>query len=318
MERMERVEGSLLDTLDGKHKHRSDCARDTRSVLGVWVPMPRIVTSKVHLKTSAREAWRARCSLDLETRIAMLGRRKLTLLEEEVVNEGASDEHKRRLVRCELMPDFLGGSIMGVKTSDLGSEVESTHFVHLCDEAHGAEFSVALALKRVGLSISGRQWCLAESETSCFLCTRVHLEAKIMGLGSLIEMQVERQMRANYEAFPDHAYTYLAGAGALPAPSPVATGAPESETLAPKPHALPEGRASVKSALRRLWLLRAAVERGMQRVLFERASPRHAVLTSANALPGDRVPVRLKRRHARVLLLCGCASAIVDSDEIVE
>ena len=283
-----------------------------------WVPMPRIITSKVHLKISAREAWRARSSMDLQTHIATLGRRNLTLLEEEVVNEGASDEHKRRLVRCELMSDFLGGSIMGVKTADLGSEIESTHFEHLCDEAHGSEFSVALALKRVGLSISGRQWCLPESETSCFLCTRVHLEAKIMGLGSLIEMQIDRQLRESYEAFPDHAYTYLADAGALPAPSPVTTSAPASETLTPEPHALPEGRASVRSALHRLWLLRAAVERGLQRTLFERGSRRHAVLTSTNALPEDRVPVRMKRRHARVLLLCGCGSAIVDPDEIIE
>jgi hypothetical protein len=280
--------------------------------------MPRIVTSKVRLKISAQETWRARSSLDLETHIATLGGRKLTLLEEEVVNEGARDEHKRRLVRCELMSDFLGGSIMGVKTADLGSEIESTHFEHLYDEAHGAEFSVALALKRVGLSISGRQWCLPESEMSCFLCTRVHLEARIMGLGSLIEMQVDRQMRANYEAFPDHAYAYLAGAGALPVPSPVAADAPALETLTPEPLALPEGRASVRSALHRLWLLRAAVARGLQRTRFEHASRRHAALTSTNALPEDGVPVRLKRRHARVLLWCGCASAIVDSDEIVE
>ncbi len=32
----------------------------------------------------------------------------------------------------------------------------------------------------------------------------------------------------------------------------------------------------------------------------------------------DTTPVRVHRRHARVLLLCGCADAVVDSDEIVE
>tara|TARA_B100000787_G_scaffold124429_1_gene93775 strand:+ start:954 stop:1814 length:861 start_codon:yes stop_codon:yes gene_type:complete len=286
--------------------------------------MPRTVTSKVHLQISAREAWRARSSLELETHIATLGRRKLTLLKEEWVNEGAGDAHQRRLVRCELMSDFLGGSIMGVKTADLGSEVTSTHFEHLYDEAHGAEFSVALALKRVGLSISGRQWCLPESETSCFLCTRVHLEAKIMGLGGLIEMQVERQMRASYEAFPDHAYTYLAGVGALPVspPSPslvtVTEDAPASKLQTPELLALPEDHASVDPTLHRLWLLKTAVARGLQSTSFGRTSRRHAVLPSSNALPGDRVPVRIKRRHARVLLWCGCASAIVDSDEIVE
>lgn len=287
--------------------------------------MPRIVTSKVHLKISAREAWRARCSLELETTIAALGKRKLTLLEEEITNAGASDEQERRLVRCELMSDFLGGSIMGVKTADLGSRITSTHYTRLYDEAHGAEFSVALALTRVGLTISGHQWCLPESETSCFLCTRVQLEAKVMGLGSLIEMQVERQMQSNNEAFPDHAYAYLTqtGPGEVPSPSLVAADADAqsaSETLTPESLALPKGRASSRLALVNwLWLLRAAAARGLQRTHFERTSRRHAVLTSANVEErACTVPVRVKRRHARVLLLCGCASAIVDSDEIIE
>ena len=143
-----------------------------------------------------------------------------------------------------------------------------------------------------------------------------------MGLGSLIEMQVDRQMRASYEAFPDHAYTYLAGVGALPVPplSPVTVteDAPASKLPTPELLALPKDHASVNPTLHRLWLLKTAVARGMQGTSFERTSRRHAVLPSSNALPGDRVPVRLKRRHARVLLWCGCASPILDSDEIVE
>ncbi len=263
--------------------------------------MPRIVTSKVHLQISAPEAWRARCSLDLETTIAALGKRKLTLLEEELVHEGASDEHQRRLVRCELMSDFLGGSIMGVKTADLASKIASTHYTHLFDEAHGAEFSVVLALKRVGLSISGRQWCLPESETSCFLCTRVHLGAKVPGLGGLIEMQVERQMCASHAAFPEHAYTYIASAGNAPAPVALPM---------PVPAPLPECGSS-RPTLSRMRLVSDAIARGLQR-----GPRRHIVLQSA--VPGDTVPLRVERRTARLLLGCGCASAIVDSDEIIE
>lgn len=64
--------------------------------------MPRTVSSVVHVKLAAHEAWRARSSLELEQQIAALNKRKLTLLEREVLHAGAADEQERRLVRCDL------------------------------------------------------------------------------------------------------------------------------------------------------------------------------------------------------------------------
>lgn len=281
--------------------------------------MTRIVVSKVLVPLPARETWRARGSLDLEQRIAALSKRKVTLLEQEVMREGAPDEQQRRLVRCELTSDFLGGSIMGVKTSDLGSEIESTHFTHLFDEAHGAEFSVEMMLKRINLSISGHQWCLPESDASCFVCTRVQLDARIPGLGGLIEMQLERQLRASHQAFPEHACDFIAAGGAqieshpAPAPSPAPTFAH------PRPYAPPERCGTARPVLG-WWRVRweQAIVRGMRRIGHQGTGRRHAVLHSPAAPPGDTVPVRMGRRQARLLLLCGCANAIIDSDEIVE
>lgn len=290
--------------------------------------MTRIVVSKVRVPLPAREAWRARGSLELEKHIAALSKRKLTLLEQEVVREGASDEQTRRLARCELTDDFLGGSIMGVKTSDLGSEIESTHFTHLFDEAHGAEFSVEMMLKRINLSMSGHQWCLPESDTSCFLCTRIQLDARIPGLGGLIEMQLERQLRASHQAFPAHACTFVAASGAqtesppAPAPPPAHTLAPPMPpvpTMPPAPPAPPERCGTARPALG-WWRMRweEAIARGIRSIGHLSTGRRHAVLHSPAAPPDDTVPVRMGRRQGRLLLLCGCAKAIIDSDEIIE
>ena len=292
--------------------------------------MTRTVSSKVRMALPAREAWRLRCDFTLEQHIASLNKRKLCLVEEEAINQGAEDEQRQRLVRCDLLGDQLNGGMMGVKTSDLGSEVLSVFYVHLFDEAHGAEFSVDLALRRLNVSITGHQWCLAESDLSCFLCTRIQLEVKLTGIGGLVEMQLERQIRASHAAFPEHAYAYRAKKCLVAATAPVARRPNDPVTVLPtvpeREHeenaedeedegdegeeaAEPLGTATTAKMGLKLsqWRLVA-----MTIVRWAMHRPRR------HRSMRDTVPVRMHRRHARVLLLCGCAEAVVESDEIVE
>ena len=277
--------------------------------------MPRTVSSKVHVALPAREAWRARCSFALEERIAALGKRVLTLLEEETARAGAPDEQRRRVVRCELAGDLIGGSVMGVKAKDLGSEIESTHFVHLHDEAHAGEFSVRMALRRVNLTIAGRQWCLPEGEASCFLCTHVYLEARLVGIGGLVEMQLERQVRASHAAFPEHARAFAAAQSDAAQSDAAQSDAAQSDAApAPAPPVEVEGvtvpLVASEPSLGRWWLIGDAIAR-----LFARRRSRRLLPPG-----GAKATVRVGRRHARLLLACGCASAaaVVESDEIVE
>lgn len=286
--------------------------------------MPRTVSSKIRVALPARDTWRLRCDFALEQHIASLNKRKLRLIEEEAVREGAQDEQRCRLARCDLLGDHLNGGVMGVKTSDLGSEVQFIYFVNLFGEAHGGEFTVDLALRRLNVSITGHQWCLVESDTSCFLCTRIQLEVKLPGIGKLVEMQLERQMRASHEAFPEHAYAYRDKQCVVALVAPVARRPSE---LGAAPPTLPEhwvegceqadeadeadeadgASTSPELKLNQSRLVGAA----LLRWALHRPR-RHRALK-------DAVPVRVHRRHARALLLCGCADAVgVDSDEVVE
>lgn len=301
--------------------------------------MPRTVFSKVRLELPAREVWRLRCDFALEQHIASLNRRKLTFVEEDVHKRGATDEQRQRLVRCDLQGDHLNGGVMGFKTSDLGSEILSTFYVNLFDEAHGAEFAVELSLRRLSVSITGHQWCLVESDLSCFLCTRIQLEVNIVGIGGLVEMQLERQMRASHAAFPEHAYAHRARECAVAQRAPVARRPGEAVTVLPT---LPEGKnghgeegededkdeeeegggeeacapagpagpAAMATATGRKIQQWRLLGTSLFRWMVHRPR-RHRSLQ-------DTKPVRVHRRHARLLLLCGCADAIVDSDEIVE
>ena len=282
--------------------------------------MPRTVSSKIRVALPAREAWRLRSDFALEQHIASLNKRRLCLVEEEVVNEGAEDEQRQRLVRCDLLGDHLNGGVMGIKTGDLGSEIMSVFFVNLFDEAHGAEFTVDMAMRRLNVSITGHQWCLVESDVSCFLCTRIQLEVKIVGIGGLVEMQLERQMRASHAAFPEHAYAYRAKKCVLPT-VPVARRPGEIVQVLPtlRESQEEEGEreedevagsmqtAATPELKLNQWRLAGAAL--LSWVLHR--PRRHRSLQ-------DTMPVRVHRRHARVLLLCGCADAVVDSDEIVE
>jgi len=283
--------------------------------------MPRTILSKIRVALPAREAWRLRCDFALEQHIASLNKRKISLVEEEATHEGAEDEQRQRLVRCDLLGDHLNGGVMGVKTADLSSHILSVFFVNLFDEAHGGEFSVDMAMRRLNVTITGHQWCLVESDVSCFLCTRVQLEVRLVGIGGLVEMQLERQMRASHAAFPEHAYAHRAKKCVAPQ-RPVARRQPSLDVVEVLPtlaevkeeeeeEADEDGEeviATPELKLNQWRLLGAAL------LSWAMHRPRrHRSLE-------DTVPVRMHRRHARVLVLCGCADAmvVVEPDEIVE
>jgi len=283
--------------------------------------MPRTVSSKIRVALPAREAWRLRCDFALEQHIASLNKRKISLVEEEATHEGAEDEQRQRLVRCDLLGDHLNGGVMGIKTGDLSSHILSVFFVNLFDEAHGGEFSVDMAMRRLNVSITGHQWCLVESDVSCFLCTRVQLEVRLVGIGGLVEMQLERQVRASHAAFPEHAYAHRAKKCVVPQ-RPVARRQPSLDIVEVLPTLAEvkeeeeeemddDGEEVIATPELKLnqWRLvgAALLSWAMHR------PRRHRSLE-------DTVPVRMHRRHARVLVMCGCADAmvVVEPDEIVE
>lgn len=284
--------------------------------------MPRVVRSRIPVARPAREAWRLRCSFELEEHIAALGKRCLQLLEEHTVEQGKANEQTRRLVRCELVGEHLGGAMMGaVKSKDLVSEISSNFYTHLYDEEHGASFVVEMVKVAINVQISGRQWCEPNGEGRCFLCTRIELSVGVVAFGTLIEMQLERQMRASHAAFPEHADAFLerrasAKQCASPPSSPeidvdlarLPANGPTVEEI-PGPLA----RAAAAPRLNRwqiVWSLVLGLVTGGAR--------KHRALSETAFPPaGGMVAVRVGVRHARLLLLCGCASG-VDADEIVE
>lgn len=268
--------------------------------------MPRTVSSRVHIALSAQKTWQLRNHFPLETHIATLNNRALTLIDEEAVDEGTENEQRHRVVRCELVGDqHVGKNMMGVKASDLCSDVSSSFYVHKFDEEHGTEFFVDMAMKRLNIAITGHQWCVPETETSCFLCTCVDVEVKLPGIGGLVEMQLERRMRASHAAFPKHAVEFLKSATEpLEAPA-VPTAPPLSPPEAPATAIV----SSEDPSLNWMRLAWAFVASGAARQLIWPKTRGHEAAT---------VPVRLGRRHARLLVACGCASTLVDSNEIVE
>ena len=260
-----------------------------------------------------------RCNFDLEQHIAAIGNRQLTLVSENVSGPGTEWEQRQRQVRCELLGDQIGGSIMGVKTSDLTSDVASHFYVHRYDEECGAEFWVTLLLKKIKVTFEGRQWCLPASDASCYLCTRVEVRAHVVGIGSLIEMQLERHIRNSHEAFPQHALGFLdregqkAPARHLPAHLSEIEPVESFEPVEVVGLSAREPLAAAPSGLERCRLLVALLVDSAVRL-----RRRHRALSDKNWNSGTTAHVRVHRQHARVLLLFGCASPVVDTDEIVE
>lgn len=278
--------------------------------------MTRIVSSKVRVELPAHETWKLRCNFELERYIATKNKRNLTIIEEDVVHEGLDKEQWQRCTRCIFLEDHLGGGKMGFKTTDLGNDITTSFFMHKFDEDHGAAFSVEMVDKRLNISIEGRQWCVRDGDNACFLLTRVEVTVSIVAVGGLVEMQIERQLRASHRAFPQHAYAFKNAYVTHDAESITSTdiGITQENNTAhvkivqePVPVPVPE------SDLGRLRLLDTLGTRPIQR-----KGRRHIILRSTNEPTAEFVPVRVGRLLSRILLRCGCASTIVDSDEIIE
>lgn len=278
--------------------------------------MPRTVRSKVRIELSAQQAWQLRNHFGLEKHIATLHMRALTLREENVRDEGTEDEQRHRVVHCELVGDnHVGANVVGIRSADLSSDIVTSFFVHRFDEAHGSDFRVEMAMKRLNVSIAGHQWCLPETETSCALCTTVEVRVRMPGIGGLVEMQLERRMRASHADFPKHGIEYLRTHAADAAPS--ATAAAAAPPPSPKRvEALgPVVSSSEEPSISWGRLAWALVVSGALGQLFR--TRRHAVLGGQRPCADHAAPVRLGRRHARLLLACGCASEVLDTDEIL-
>ena len=281
--------------------------------------MTRTLNSKVRVAHSAEETWRLRCNYALEEHIAELGKRKLLLVEEETVAKGTADEQTQRLVRCELVGEHLGGLMLGAITSkDLASEISSTFFRYRFDEDHGASFAVEMVKVMLNVHISGHQWCVAETETSCYLCTRIKMSVQVPGVGTLIEMHLERQMRASHDAFPKHVDAYLmaqreSAARDLVRESPQGSpGLELSKLQEPPALGLPECFVHAATTPRRSRCQLVASVLGWTFIGLRR----HRILEPPAGSGSHAVVVKVSPRSARLLLLCGCASVL--QDEIVE
>lgn len=259
--------------------------------------MPRTVLSKVYVGLPAHITWSLRCDFNLEQKIAKLGNRKLNILSEKFVNSGLEDEERHRIVLCELTGE-VGVKMLGIKTKDLSSSISSKCYIHKFDKEHGARFLVDVAMKRLGVSIGGKQWCVPVDENGCYLFTHVDVSVGLTGFGSMIELQIEKQLRASHEAFPKHACDYFASIPRQPMLPAIREVSEVSETPAFPEIAKPQTSKQI----------------GLFKLLFGTSltrTRRHHALTKDSS----DVIVSVRPTHARLLLFCGCANEV---DEIVE
>ena len=249
------------------------------------------------MELPAHVTWSLRCDFNLEQKIAKLGNRKLSILSEKFVNVGLEDEQRHRTVLCELTGD-VGVKMLGIKTKDLSSSISSKCYIHKFDKEHGARFLVDVAMKRLGVSIGGKQWCVPLDDNSCYLFTHIDVSVGLTGFGSMIELQIEKQMKASHEAFPKHACDYFAATPRQPMLPAIREVSEVPETTGFSDITKPQ--TSKRAPLFKLLFGTSLTRRR-----------RHHALTKDTS----DVIVSVRPMHARLLLFCGCANEV---DEIVE
>ena len=162
----------------------------------VGVGMPRTMLSEIPWSFSCGDMAHA-FGFALRSYVAQRGGRKLTKVDERVENQGTCEERVRTAsstARC-LVSNVAKTLRHIVKTEDLMSRVTANWYTHKHDEAHAAEFVVEVLKMKDRVKISGQQWAVDQTTSTCLLYTRVKIEVTVFAVGGIAEAAIEKDMR---------------------------------------------------------------------------------------------------------------------------
>ena len=128
--------------------------------------------------------------------------------------EHSTDEHGNVMVVIESTLTYEKSAVPGPIAGLVGNEPfrvwSRFRFCRdLHDEAHLATFETKPSILSDKLFISGSVWCEHVSEQRCVLHNEVLIDARIFGVGSVIEGALASQMQATYKGLGAHTLAYL-------------------------------------------------------------------------------------------------------------
>lgn len=167
----------------------------------------RMIQVETACAAAADEYWKLRCDFAVERAIAAATGRTLTCSDGDVpAVDAAGHPVLKRFVVCEFVDNPIPGWLRNMfKQEALVLHAEYAWYPTKWDEAHPCSVVITAPspLLKNRLEVRTKQWLSATTATSCVVHTRAEIFCTMMGVGSVVEGIIDKDMRHAYALHPD-------------------------------------------------------------------------------------------------------------------
>lgn len=166
---------------------------------------------------SAKQLWYLRSENTFDEFNAKLNKSTVKVEREETLNGGKRLKELSSTMIENPVPRALRHV---VDASLIAPNITTEWWTGRWDEDHACTFRVDTPAFADKVSIIGRQWLTEDSSNSCIVSTRIQIDCRVPGLGSVVERLVDDGMRKSYGSYekriPDYLRKHPSVAASLP------------------------------------------------------------------------------------------------------
>ena len=166
----------------------------------------REVVLDVPCPLSAQQLWYLRSENTFDEYNAKLDKRTVKIEREESLHDGKRLKELSSTLIDNPVPRALRHV---VDASLIAPNMTSEWWPDKWDEAHACTFKVDTPAFADKVSITGRQWLTEDGGNRCIVSTRISIDCRVPGLGSVVERLVDDGMRKSYGSYEKRVPTYL-------------------------------------------------------------------------------------------------------------
>jgi hypothetical protein len=166
----------------------------------------REVAIDVPCPLSAKQLWYLRSQLTFDEFNAKLDKRTVKIEREETLDDGK----RLKELSSTLIENPVPRALRHVVDASLVAPNMTTEwYTDKWDEDHACSFRVDTPAFADKVSITGRQWLTEQGSNRCIVSTRISIDCRVPGLGSVVERLVDDGMRKSYGSYEKRIPAYF-------------------------------------------------------------------------------------------------------------
>ena len=161
---------------------------------------------------SAADFWALRSDTGFDDFFAKIDKQVFKLIQNDLQHDEKGRPFINRQLKLTLLENPVPASMrkmFGV-SDEFAFKVKCAFHTELYDEAHPFTYQTFFPVLTDKIEVTGLQWCVPLTESTCTLCAAIRVRVAIPGIGGTVEKAVEKSMRAAYKELPRRSLEYVA------------------------------------------------------------------------------------------------------------